>query len=105
MSSDVVISYIKQSIEILLMMKEDDCSDEIAKERKKAQKLTNLLDTKKKTKKPVEENFVEKIKNKIFEDRRFRFDKEYLDISTFDGYTEVSTLKIIYEFKLIYRLA
>ena len=87
------------------MMKEDDCSDEIAKERKKAQKLTNLLDTKKKTKKPVEENFVEKIKNKIFEDRRFRFDKEYLDISTFDGYTEVSTLKIIYEFKLIYRLA
>lgn len=89
MSTQTIISYIKQSIEILLMMKDDEYSDLIAKERKKNQKLTNLLEDKRKARKPVEENFIEKIKNKIFDNQRFRFDKEYLDISTFDGYTEV----------------
>lgn len=93
MTTQTIISYIKQSIEILLMMKDEEYSDLLANERKKNQKLSNLLENKRKGRKPVEENFIEQIKNKIFDNRRFRFDKEYLDISTFDGYTEVGVFE------------
>lgn len=45
---------------------------------------------KRKSPKPPENNYIQMIKNKIFENKRFRFDKEYLDISTFDEYSDIS---------------
>lgn len=45
----------------------------------------------KKSPRPPEQNFIQMIKNKILENKRFRFDKEYLDISTFNDYSQIST--------------
>ena len=90
LAPSLIVAFIKQSIEILLMMKDEEYEDAISKERKRNQKLTSILDRKKSPRHP-EENFVQMIKNKILENKRFRFDKEYLDISTFNDYSQVST--------------
>ena len=89
MEPPTIVSYIKQSIEILLMMKDEEYEDIISKEKKKSQRLASILE-KRKTPKPPEDNYIQMIKNKISEVKRFRFDKEYLDISTFDAYSEIS---------------
>lgn len=59
------------------------------KRKRNNQKLTSILE-KRQSSKPPEENYIQQIKNKIFENKRFRFDKEYLDISTFDCYSQAS---------------
>lgn len=59
------------------------------KSLRNSQKLASKLEKKKVVKAP-EENFVQIVKNKL-ENKRFKFDKDHLDISTFMDYSEVST--------------
>ncbi|CAI2360975.1 unnamed protein product [Moneuplotes crassus] len=85
----LIISYIRQTFDVLLMAKDEQFEEVLEKERKNTQKLASKLDKKRKVK-ATEEDFIQIVKNKL-ENKKFRFDKQHLDISTFMDYSQVST--------------
>jgi len=65
LDTETIISYIKQSIEILLMMKDEEYGDVISQQTKKIQQLTTALTQKKSKTKQPEENFIDQIKQRL----------------------------------------